>query len=68
MNSWSEIEVANALMKYRFDSIANISNKTVAYNLKSFTHTLFSIGKELWNNGTLKKHTYGKKLVYQRSL
>ena len=62
MDIWSDVEVANSLMRYRFDSIVNISNKMATYNLKSFAHTVFSIGKELWNNGTLKKHTYGNNL------
>lgn len=60
--SWSEIQVANDLIKHRFKAAENIKSKMSSYGLKGFTSLLFAVGKELWKNGNLKKRTYGNAL------
>ncbi len=61
-SGWSEIQVANNLIKYRFKAAENIKNKMFSYELKGFASLLFTAGKELWKNGNFKKHTYGNAL------
>lgn len=61
-NGWSEISIANELIKHKFKAAENIKNKMCSYELKGFTSLLFKAGKELWKNGNFKKHTYGNAL------